>query len=204
MCWELTRLSHIARKRRDHIPLGILVFSFFPLFSQLFMEQCGGLSWLLRELLKVKSTIPHEECWLGAGAHLTYFIQPWVRRCINHWSLWRMAIATSGYLHSRGHPCFMTGIKLYCSVTDAHVCEQRSYHLLHISNSFHSATQRFHVGPKRRENSGKRWEPFRHLSVTFWSTCFLGNFGVGNVLFTAETMNFATETAILKVTNLKL
>jgi len=42
--------------------------------------------------VKLKSTIPHEECWrAGCSSPL---LRPWARRCINHFSLSRMASAT--------------------------------------------------------------------------------------------------------------
>jgi len=56
--------------------------------------------------LKVKSTIPHEECrW---GAHLPY-LRPWAHRVINHLNLWRMATVMPDLWYLRSHrkllPC---------------------------------------------------------------------------------------------------
>jgi len=54
----------------------------------------SGYQWLTEDGKKVKSTIPHDECWWGA--HLPYLYRPWAIRgyWINHLSLWSMASVT--------------------------------------------------------------------------------------------------------------
>jgi len=74
---------------------------------------------------KVKSTIPHEECWWGA--HLLY-----LALSLQVDSGTPVKSVARGHCNARptvtfpfaGHRCPTTDTKLYCLVTEAHVCEQ--------------------------------------------------------------------------------
>ena len=63
----------------------------------------------------------------SVGGVLISLSRPWACSWINHWSLWRMASATPD-LRLPSQPQGITGpltsTKLYCLVTEAHVCEQ--------------------------------------------------------------------------------
>jgi len=74
------------------------------------------------EQKKVKSAIPHEECWWDA--HLPYLGREPVDKPLKSVTHGQCDARPTVTFPVAGHRCPDSGTNLYCLVTEAHVCEQ--------------------------------------------------------------------------------